>query len=65
MSSAAQAVINRAAKEATRTKARHAWATHMALALLAAEPPDPVAALLAELGIDRAAVRERLNRIES
>jgi ATP-dependent Clp protease ATP-binding subunit ClpA len=64
MSSAAQAVINRAAKEATRTKGRHVWATQMALALLAAEPPDPVAALLAELGIDRAAVRERLRRIE-
>jgi ATP-dependent Clp protease ATP-binding subunit ClpA len=65
MSSAAQAVINRAAKDATRTKGRHDWATHMALALLDAEPSDPVAALMAELGIDRAAVRERLNRSES
>jgi ATP-dependent Clp protease ATP-binding subunit ClpA len=60
MSSAAQAVINRAAKEATRTKAHHVWATYMALSLLAAEPPDPVAALMAELGIDRATARERL-----
>ena len=65
MSSAARAVINRAVKEATRTKARHVGATHMALALLASEPPDPVAALMAELGIDRAAVRERLNQTES
>jgi ATP-dependent Clp protease ATP-binding subunit ClpA len=65
MSSAARAVINRAVKGATQTKARHVWTTQVALALLASEPPDPVAALMAELGIDRAAVRERLNRIES
>jgi ATP-dependent Clp protease ATP-binding subunit ClpA len=65
MSSCARAVINRAAKHATRTKARQVWATQMALALLAAEPPDPVAALMAELGIDRSAVRERLNRTET
>jgi ATP-dependent Clp protease ATP-binding subunit ClpA len=65
MSSAARAVINRAVKEATRTKGRHVWATHVALALLVAEPPDPVAALVAELGIDTTAVRERLARVES
>jgi len=65
MSSAARAVINRAVKEATRTKGRHIWTTHMALALLTCEPPDPVAALIVKLGIDRAAVRERLNRTES
>jgi ATP-dependent Clp protease ATP-binding subunit ClpA len=65
MSSAARAVVNHAVKEATRTKGRHVWTTHMALALLACEPPDPVAALIAELGIDGAAVRERLNRTES
>jgi ATP-dependent Clp protease ATP-binding subunit ClpA len=65
MSSAARAVINRAVKEATRTKAHHVGTTHMALALLACQPPDPVAALIAELGIDRAAVHERLNRTES
>jgi ATP-dependent Clp protease ATP-binding subunit ClpA len=65
MSSAARALISRAVKEATRTKVRHVGTTHMALALLDSEPPDPVAALMAELGIDRAAVRERLNRTES
>ena len=65
MSSAARAVINRAAKEATRAKVRHAGTTRMALALLDSEPPDPVAALMTELGIDTAAVRERLSRIES
>ncbi len=65
MSSAARTVINRAAKEATQTKPRRVEATHMALALLASEPPDPVAALMTELRIDRAAVRERLNRAES
>jgi ATP-dependent Clp protease ATP-binding subunit ClpA len=65
MSSAARAVINRAVKEATRTKARHVGTTHMALALLASEPPDPMAALMAELSIDKAVVRERLNRVES
>ena len=65
MSSAARAVINRAVKEATRTKGRHVWTTLMAQALLDSDPPDPVAALIAELGIDRSAVRERLNRTES
>lgn len=65
MSSAARAVITRAAKEATQAKARRVETSHMALALLALEPPDPVAALMAELSIDRAAVRERLNRAES
>jgi ATP-dependent Clp protease ATP-binding subunit ClpA len=65
MSSAARAVINRAVKKATRTKGRHVWTTLMALALLDSDPPDPLAALIAELGIDRAVVRERLNRIES
>jgi len=65
MSSAARAVINRAAKDATHTKDRRVETTHMALALLASEPPDPVAALMAELRIDRAAVRERLNRAAS
>jgi ATP-dependent Clp protease ATP-binding subunit ClpA len=65
MSSAARAVINRAVKEATRTKGRHVWTTLMAQALLDSDPPDPVAALIAELGIDRSAVRERLNRPES
>ncbi|MGH2486614.1 MAG: Clp protease N-terminal domain-containing protein [Ktedonobacterales bacterium] len=60
MSSAARAVISRAAKEAPRTKGRRIGTTQLALALLASEPPDPVAALLAELRIDRAAVRERL-----
>jgi hypothetical protein len=64
MSSAARAVINRAVKEATQTKGRHIWATHMTLALLASEPPDPMAALISELGIDRAAVRKRLNWAE-
>jgi ATP-dependent Clp protease ATP-binding subunit ClpA len=64
MSSAARAVINRAVKEAAGTKGRHVWTTHLALALLASDPPNPVAALTAELGIDRAAVRERLSRTE-
>ncbi|MFI5272828.1 MAG: Clp protease N-terminal domain-containing protein [Ktedonobacterales bacterium] len=65
MSTAARAMISRAAKEATQAKARRVETTHMALALLASEPPDLVAALMAELRIDRAAVRERLNRAES
>lgn len=65
MSSAARTVITRAAKEATQAKARRVETTHMALALLALQPPDPVAALMAELRIDRAAARERLNRAES
>lgn len=65
MSSAARAVISRAAREATQMKSRHVGATYMALALLTSEPPDPVTALMAELRIDRAAVRERLNRAES
>ncbi|MGH2514354.1 MAG: Clp protease N-terminal domain-containing protein [Ktedonobacterales bacterium] len=65
MSSAARTAITRAGKEAVQTKARSIESTHMALALLASQPPDPVTALMAELRIDRAAVRERLNRVES
>lgn len=65
LSSTARAVINRTAKEVTQRKDRRADSTHMMLALLASEPPDPVAALMVELGIDRAAVRERLNWADS
>jgi ATP-dependent Clp protease ATP-binding subunit ClpA len=60
MSSAARSVITRAGKEATREKARGIETRHVVLALLAAAPPDPVATLMNELGIDVTAVRRRL-----
>jgi ATP-dependent Clp protease ATP-binding subunit ClpA len=65
INSSARAVISRAGKEATHRKARRIEAIHMALALLASEPPDPVAALMVELRVDKAAVRERLDRVKS
>jgi ATP-dependent Clp protease ATP-binding subunit ClpA len=61
LTSAARAVLLRAVQEAARTKRRRPAAAHVLLALLACEPPDPAAALLAQLGVDRALVRERLS----
>lgn len=60
LTSAARSVLRRAFNEAARTKARRPAPRHMLLALLACEPPDRAAALTAQLGIDRALVRERL-----
>jgi len=60
LTSAARYVLLRAINESGRTKARRSTRRHILLALLAREPPDPAAALMAQLGIHRALVRERL-----
>ncbi|MEO3812178.1 Clp protease N-terminal domain-containing protein [Sphaerisporangium sp. B11E5] len=57
--STARAVLDRAVRATTR-KTRATAPEHLLAALLSCEPPDPVAGLLAELGVDRAAVRSRL-----
>lgn len=60
LTSAARSVLIGAMEQAARTRTRRPTSRHMLLALLACEPPDPAAALLAQLGVDRALVRERL-----
>ncbi|MFI6596074.1 Clp protease N-terminal domain-containing protein [Nonomuraea sp. NPDC050536] len=58
--STARAVVNQALKETTmRTRGAQA-PKHVLLVLLDQQPPDPVAALIDELGVDRAEVRARL-----
>ncbi|RBQ17414.1 hypothetical protein DP939_25525 [Spongiactinospora rosea] len=50
----------RQAVKATTVRTRRTAPGHLLLALLSCEPPDPAAALIGRLGVDRAAVRERL-----
>lgn len=64
LTSGARGVLSRAAKLAAASKGRNITTGHLVLALLDAEQPDPAAALLAELGVDRGAVRERLLRTD-
>ncbi|MEQ4723831.1 Clp protease N-terminal domain-containing protein [Nonomuraea sp. B19D2] len=60
LTSSARAVINQAIK-ATTMKTRAAQAPRqLVLTLLAQDRPDPVAQLVDQLGIDRAAVRGRV-----
>lgn len=58
--SGARAVFPRALAETRKARSRRIAPEHLLLALLACERPDPAADLLAELGIDRAAARERI-----
>ena len=60
LTSAARAVLHRAVTQATRVRAGRVTTTHLISALLACEQPDPVADLMACLGIDRPAARARL-----
>jgi ATP-dependent Clp protease ATP-binding subunit ClpA len=60
MTAGAKAVIRRALTEAAAEKAHTITSRHMLLAVLDRAEPDPAASLLAELSIDRAALRERL-----
>jgi len=63
LTSAARSVLQRSIKEAAGAKTReHVTAAHMLLALLACEQPDPAAELVAKLGIDRSAVRNRIGQ---
>jgi len=58
--SAAKRVLERSLREAVAQNSRELRAEHVLLALLACEPPDPTAAVLAELAIDPEVVRARL-----
>ncbi|MFI6325618.1 Clp protease N-terminal domain-containing protein [Nonomuraea sp. NPDC050556] len=59
LSTGARAAVDRCVK-ATSVRTR-SWApAYLLMELLKAEQPDPVAALLAKLDVDRAAVRARL-----
>lgn len=58
LTTAARAALLRAIKPGG--KVGHPSAKHFVLALLACEQPDPAADLLAQLGVDVSAVRDRL-----
>lgn len=59
MTSAALTALKQAVM-AAKTRSRSIDPKHLLLALLACDPPDPAAQLLAELGIDRATARNRI-----
>ncbi|PZG12171.1 Clp protease N-terminal domain-containing protein [Nonomuraea aridisoli] len=59
LTSSARAVLNQAIK-ATTMKTRHEVPRHLTLGLLEQTPPDPVAQLVDQLGIDRTTVRSRI-----
>jgi len=66
LTSAARSVLQRSIGEATSAKTRrHVTAEHMLLALLACEQPDPAAELMAKLGVDRSAVRNRIGKSDT
>lgn len=66
LTSAARSVLQRGIREATSAKTRrHVTADHMLMALLACEQPDPAAELMAKLGIDRSAVRNRIGKSDT
>jgi ATP-dependent Clp protease ATP-binding subunit ClpA len=58
---AAKIVLRQTLVHATTEKAKSITSRHMALALLDRVDPDPAAAVLAALSVDRAAARDRLN----
>lgn len=59
LSTGARAAVDRCVK-ATNVRTRHWAPKYLLVELLDAGRPDPVAALLAKLGVDRAAVRQAL-----
>lgn len=62
LTSAARAVLPRAVAEVSRTGGRRIGTEHLLLAILDCHRPDPAAELMAQLDIDRDAVRERLRQ---
>ncbi|MFD1541946.1 Clp protease N-terminal domain-containing protein [Nonomuraea guangzhouensis] len=60
LTSSARAAINQSIKATTRKVRNTAGPAQLLLALLAQGRPDPVAALIDHLGIDRTEVRDRL-----
>jgi ATP-dependent Clp protease ATP-binding subunit ClpA len=62
-SSGSKAVMKRMLEHATAERARRIAPKHLALALLDRPEPDPAAALLASLGVDRHQARDRLRTL--
>ncbi|MEU3861578.1 Clp protease N-terminal domain-containing protein [Streptomyces sp. NPDC028722] len=60
--SGARSVLPRALAEVRKSGSRRIAPEHLLLALLDCEKPDPAADLMAQLGIDRAAVRARIRQ---
>jgi hypothetical protein len=60
LTSGAKTAFKQAIDEALPAKAGRLGTTHFLLALLSLQRPDPAAELLHALGVDPAAVRERL-----
>ncbi len=60
LTSSARAVINQAVRATSRKSRDHTGPGQVLLELLEQRHPDPVAALIDRLGVDRAAVRARL-----
>ena len=60
MTAGAKTVLKNSLGRAASEKARAITSRHMMLALLERNEPDPAATLLAELPVDRAALRQRL-----
>lgn len=58
---AAKTVLHQTLVHATTEKAKNITCQHMALALLDRVDPDPAAAILTALSVDRAAARDRLS----
>lgn len=57
----AKTVLQQTLVHATNEKAKNITCRHMALALLDRVDPDPAAAILTALSVDRGAARDRLN----
>jgi hypothetical protein len=63
MTPVAKRVLEESGKDRRRGRAEDRWSLHAVLiALLSLVPPDPGAALLDALGVDRSLVRERLGQ---
>jgi ATP-dependent Clp protease ATP-binding subunit ClpA len=60
LTSAAKNLLRDALRRAVASHSRELRAEHLLLAVLACDLPDPAALLLATLGVDPAAVRQRL-----
>ncbi|MFF3624892.1 Clp protease N-terminal domain-containing protein [Streptomyces sp. NPDC002467] len=60
--SGARSVLPRALAEVKKAGSRRITPEHLLLAILDCERPDPAAELIEQLGIDRAAVRERITQ---
>ena len=63
LTSGARAVLKRAVDSPKPRRGGNLSSTHFLLALLALRAPDPAAALLDELGVDRASLAQRLSNL--